>query len=397
MTTHTVREFIVLDAQAGVRMTPAGFLCAAPRVARTGIQIYSGAEVGRPEMDKVRVFRSEDQVFSKDSTHSYTHRPVTNDHPPVLVDASNWKKYSVGHTGDEVMRDGDCIRVPMTLMDAAAVKDWKDGKRQLSLGYTMDLEWKAGKTENGEEYDAVQTNIRANHLAVVAAARGGPLLTIGDHNNGDPVMDVKTLTIDGVSVQVVGDASSQVITRHLDRIGQEMDKMKKKFEEEDEKKKKAKDAADTLIADQKKVIEVKDAEIVTLKAAVADSAMTPAKLDALVKDRADVILAAEKVLGDRLDKSKSNDEIRKQVVDAKLGDKAKGWSADAIMAGFVSICANDTGSSGYTAPSLSNQPLRDALGNPLTVSDSDKKLNESYATYDKSLKDAWKTSTPAAA
>jgi hypothetical protein len=109
----------------------------------------------------------------------------------VHVDASNWKKYSVGQTGDEVVRDGEFVRVPTVLMDNGAINDVRGGKKQLSLGYRAELDWQRGVT-NGQEYDAVQTNIRANHLAIVDGARGGPMPCIGDsftafadHDNDD--------------------------------------------------------------------------------------------------------------------------------------------------------------------------------------------------------------------
>jgi len=48
---------------AGVRRTRDGYLVADARVARAGIQIYAGREVGRPDLDEVRVWRPEDEVF----------------------------------------------------------------------------------------------------------------------------------------------------------------------------------------------------------------------------------------------------------------------------------------------------------------------------------------------
>lgn len=168
------------DGQFGVKTTQDGYLTAYPRIGRIGIQLYRGSELGRPEMEVVRVWRPEAEVMHKDAARTATHRPVTNDHPREAVTADNWKKYSVGQTGEEVMRDGEFIRVPMCLMDAGVIRDYNDGKKELSLGYTSNIEWRSGVTDKNEEYDAVQTTIRINHLAVVDAARGGPKLAIGD-------------------------------------------------------------------------------------------------------------------------------------------------------------------------------------------------------------------------
>ena len=70
-------------------------------------------------------------MFADVAVNSYTHMPVTLDHPPESVTPTNWKKYSVGETGEEVLRDGGSVRVPMMLRDAAAIKAYRDGMNQL--------------------------------------------------------------------------------------------------------------------------------------------------------------------------------------------------------------------------------------------------------------------------
>ncbi len=76
----------------------------------------------------------------------------------------------MGMTGDQVSRDGGFIRVPMILVDQWAIAAVRGGKRELSCGYSCDLRFEAGATPQGEVYDAIQSNIRGNHLAIVAAA-----------------------------------------------------------------------------------------------------------------------------------------------------------------------------------------------------------------------------------
>src|SRR4051812_4227542 len=149
----------------GLRRTRDGYLVADARVARAGVQVYAGREVGRPDLDEVRVWRPEDEVFDADAMASVAWRPVTVDHPPIGVGAANWRDYAVGFTGDGVARDGAFIRVPLTVMDGAAIETVAAGKRQLSLGYSCDLQFADGVTPDGQAYDAIQTNIRINHLA----------------------------------------------------------------------------------------------------------------------------------------------------------------------------------------------------------------------------------------
>ena len=177
--TTSLRDGFTVDASS-VRRTRDGYLAATPRVARVGIQEYLGSEVGRPDLQKVRVYRPRSEVMSADSRKTYAHKPVTNNHPPVPVTKENWKQFAVGHTSGEVWIDGDYIRVPMMVADAAAISDVDNGKIELSLGYSTDLDWTPGVLENGDTYDAVQRNIRANHLAIVKKARGGDKLKVGD-------------------------------------------------------------------------------------------------------------------------------------------------------------------------------------------------------------------------
>jgi hypothetical protein len=174
---------LVFDDSANVRYTSGGYLVANPRVARTGIQQYYGYELGLQGADAnriINVYRSESEVFKDEALRSLAHKPVTRDHPPTGVNSTNWKDVAVGSVGSDILRDGEFIRIPMTLMDAGAIDAFKRGTRQLSLGYTCDIDMASGVTPEGIKYDARQKNITINHLAQVDKARGGSRLTIGD-------------------------------------------------------------------------------------------------------------------------------------------------------------------------------------------------------------------------
>ena len=410
---------------ASLTVTGDGYLVATPRISRTGIQLYRGSEVGMKDKAVVRVYRPEAEVFHKDSMNSLAHRPLTNDHPSVPVTADNWKEFSVGQSGGEVVRDGEFVRVPMAFMDAKAIKDIKAGKKQLSVGYSCDLEFKDGMTPDGQPYDAIQTNIRGNHIALVKAARGGDRLTVGDQttllaplaidsaafakaaklicdgafeqdaalaegtafiagdyaigdgakvyvsalskakaeateSGDDAVVSAidsllglvndhkpmektmaKTILVDGVSVEFATDQSAQIVQRALDQAakllkdaeaekGEGFKKFKKKEEEDAKTITELTTAKDGLTA-----------EVATLKKSVEDSKLTPQKLDQLVADRAVVSGKAKAVLGDKLVvDGKTDAEIKRQVVDAKLGDKAKGWTDDQVSISFDTLTAD---------------------------------------------------------
>mgnify|MGYP000899108907 CR=1 FL=1 len=315
---------------SGARVTADGYMAADVRCARTGIQSYRGYEVGKPDMKDVRIFRPEEEVFHADALASLAHRPITNDHPSEQVNASNWKRVAVGQTGDGVVRDGGFVRVPMVLMDQTAIDAVKGGKRELSLGYDCELDWTPGVTADGQPYDAIQRNIRGNHLAIVDAGRAGHACRIGDkaaENNGGRQMsgtNLKTVLVDGIPIETT-DAAATVI-----------DTLQKRVAEITKTAGEAKATHDAALAAKDAELGKKDAEIVKLKASQIDDA----KLDALVTARTAVIAKAKIVDKDVKTEGVAIPAIRRAAVVARLGDDAvKDKSDDYVEALFDGLAA----------------------------------------------------------
>lgn len=357
---------------SAVRKTADGYLVADAAVARTGIQQYLGKEVGKPDMPIVRVYRPADQVFSKDAMKTYAHRPMTNDHPSVAVNSENWKDYAVGQTGGDVMRDGEYVRVPLVLMDQKAISDWENGKVELSMGYSADIVFQAGVTDSGEEYDAIQTNLHMNHLALVNKARGGDKLRIGDQgapdiihpaqpNEGGHMADsnLRKVIVDGLSVETT-EQGAQAIDKLTKQVGDAMA------------------AKDTLIADHAKAIAAKDAEIAKKDAeidALKGKVMDAAALDAAVNARADLIATAKKV-ADQDYTGKSEAEIRKMAVAKRFGDEAVANKSDSYIEARFDIAVADAAQS---------DPVRDAFkgnnSNVVNLGDAAAIEAKSYQAY----------------
>ena len=359
---------LVMDAEP--KRTADGYLAAMPRAARTGIQEYAGYEIGFNDREVVRVYRPENEVFSKASLASFAHRPITVDHPPVMVDSSNWKKYGVGHIGDEVARDGEFIRVPMLVMDAEAISQMDAGKVELSMGYSAEIVLEDGVTPEGEKYDAYIKNIRGNHLAIVDAARGGAKLRVFDmkSTNGEIQMTTKKLLVDGISVEVP-ETAAQVIEKSLSDAKAKSAEVETKLAD-----------SQTKLATAETSLSTAQAEIETLKSQLSDS-KDPVKLDAAVKDRAALIDSAKKILEAVIVDGKSNDDIKRQVVDSKLGDKSKDWNDTQISASFAALSA-------VTDSQAPADPYARAVTtSTVTVGDSEK----ARIQRDAELANAWKT------
>lgn len=407
---HFLSDMILeLDDGAQVKETTDGYMTAFPRVARTGVQLYRGKELGMPSKDIVRIYRDEAQVFNKDSLATFAGKPFTDNHPPQMVTAKNWKKYSAGDAGDEVLRDGEYIRIPMMLRDANTIAKVKGGKSQLSVGYGCEIDWTSGTTPTGDAYDGRQTNIQVNHIAVVDAARGGPKLAIGDggQETNHPLYtadgtafdtevqpqketkDMKTIVVDGITCEM-SDTAVEVVRRALDKFTTDAAAAAKKFGESEADYQKRIASSDAAVAKLTTDLAARDAEIVTLKKTVEDSKITADKLDQMVKDRAVVADKAKALLTTVVVDGKSVDDIMKQVVDAKIGEPAKAWNADQIKVSFDTMAAAipADGATNYATDGVTRTAR--AFSVPLT-GDAAQKKEQMYDKADKALTEAWKT------
>lgn len=145
-----------------------GILRADAYLARTGVQVYHNAD-GSPR----REYRPRAEVFDAASMRTFSMVPVTDDHPPEMLTSRNAKKYAVGAVGEQVRADGDKIAAPIMVYDEDTIRKMQNGKVAVSCGYQCDLVHEPGTAPDGQRYDAIQTNIRGNHVAIVDYARAG--------------------------------------------------------------------------------------------------------------------------------------------------------------------------------------------------------------------------------
>jgi hypothetical protein len=311
---------------AGVKRDGAGNLVAPDAtVARTGIYDYAGYEVGRPEMRRARIYRPPEEVFSRETMRSLAAIPVTIDHPNELVDTKNWNKFAKGETSDDdIVRDGEAVRVPFILRDETAIRQVEDGKHELSPGYTAVIDWTAGQIDGGGEYDGVVRSIRYNHLAIVDRARGGSQCRIGDEEleEDDVPGETKAMLVDGFQVQVT-DQAEAAITKLLAQRTELTDRAEK---------------AETDLAAATEAKGKVEGENAVLKQQVKD-ATDPAALQKAASERAALCDKAKAIVpAIKLD-GKTDAEIRKEVVQSKLGDAAKDMDDAQIQGAFATLSA----------------------------------------------------------
>ncbi len=135
---------------------------------RAGVFTYRNADG-----TERRELRPPDEVFRSDALESFALVPVTDDHPPTLVRKDNRKTYEKGYTLEDTRRDDDLVVGSLVVTDEALINKMDAGKVGLSCGYEVDLDETPGEHPTYGRYDAVQRNIRGNHLALVHNPRAG--------------------------------------------------------------------------------------------------------------------------------------------------------------------------------------------------------------------------------
>lgn len=339
--------------------TDEGYLIDTPVVGRIGIQIYRNADGSIR-----RELRLPDDVFNQDSLASFSSKPITDDHPSEPVTSKNAKLLTVGFMSAG-KQDGNNVVAQVTIHDADVIdKIENGGKRELSLGYKVDLEETAGVWE-GQEYDAIQRNIRINHLAIVKQGRAGnarlnidALESIGadedflnQHKEDDMADTMGRLRLDsGLEYQ----AAPEVIVA-FEQIKKDTIELKQQLS--------------TLKADSDKVAAERD----LLKGQVADVEKIKADAMALarseVKARNDLELAVADLKIDCA--GKTDRQVKELAIKSVRADLIlDGKSDDYIDAAFDMALANhkDVGEKmadqrKKTAPSESKSDEKDAYGN----------------------------------
>ena len=268
---------------------------------------------------------------------SFRSKPVTDDHPPEMVDAGNWKRYAIGHCGHEVVREGEHLVTDLLIGDAAGAERALAGA-ELSNGYLADFDFTKGETPAGEPYDAVQRSIRGNHVALVETGRCGGSCRIGDTASGSSA---------GPCQCGSGDAA-------LSELRQRLSDMERHHA---------------------RALEAKDGELAALSATIPDAA----GLDALVAERAGVIEAAERVLGPGfVPAGRGVTDLRRLVVAQALGLERVAQQSDAyVAAAFDALSAA--------------RPAANPLAAHLATAQTGPSRQSALGARNRYLTDAWKS------
>lgn len=292
--------------------------------------------------------RHPDDVFNKDTMDSLKGIPITDDHPPELVNIDNSDKYSlVGFTGDDPRVDStnDHVLTSLNITHKNGTKAMAGGKRELSLGYNLDLLPEEG-VYNGQHYTHRQTNIRYNHLSLVATGRAGKSARIN---------------IDGIP-----ESHNQLIIKQrvrmedLDKLTSRLDKLEEKEIRDNKAEMQARlDKSEAVIDQLTK--ENKELKAINIDSLVAEK----------VKERLDLLTKASKVTNVDSFKDKTDREIMESIIKVKDSNFNAANKSDAYILGrFDAIVESSNNSSSEAIKNqLSHIARRDDSEKPNTLLD----------------------------
>lgn len=313
-----------------------GWLKAPTTFTRAGIFVYVNSD-GTIR----RELRPPEEVFKADSLASLQLVPVTHRHPADLLDDSNTQQYQVGSAGDSITRNGLNVDGTVIVTKADAVQAVESGEcQEVSCGYTCKMDMTPGEWQ-GMPYDAVQRNIRYNHVALEPLGRGGRDVrvhldaadAVQADNDQQPRQDgaadapeeksTMKVVINGVQYDI-DDTAAQALQVQQTRQDAEL--------------KAAQDASAKLKADNDALQARADAAEEAKEKAEAErnDALSPEKLSERVQARLKLEREASAVLGDNVKFDGLSDiDVKRKVVEASSKKvKLDGKSDDYIQARY---------------------------------------------------------------
>lgn len=189
------------------RITPEGYIFDTPSLTRTGVFEYVN-----PDGSIRKEYRPESSVFHEDSLKAYKGLPITWKHQSY-VNRDHTNAF-IGSVLSEGRQDGENLTAEVVIYNPECIEK---GDRELSLGYSLELDETPGVTPCGQRYDAIQTNIIPNHLAVVTKGRAGTARFNLDSIDED-IMEEKALKEKILALEEAARASAEEQARMQARL-----------------------------------------------------------------------------------------------------------------------------------------------------------------------------------
>lgn len=167
-------------------------------LSKVGVFPYLGSTISdQLEPDRIYyVLRPEEELNSEETLNSFKLIPIVDDHTmlgtqPGMQPAE--EKGVHGTIGSDVYYKDGVIYGDLKIFSETLKEEIENGKKELSMGYFCDYELADGEY-NGEPYQAIQRNLRINHVALVDEGRMGADVRVLDHKiTFDTIKEIKTM------------------------------------------------------------------------------------------------------------------------------------------------------------------------------------------------------------
>ena len=181
-------------------------------ISREGIFPYSGAQVGHPDRGRIfQVYRPGEELSAPDALASFRLMPIIDDHTMLGEGHTPAEDVGVaGVIGENVKFDRGVMTANLKIFSKALAQKIKNGKTELSCGYRCVYDFTPG-VWNGQPYDVIQRQIRANHLALVDEGRMGPEVSI---------LDQMTFTVDAKETTPVDEEQKKAMEAMAAKIAE---------------------------------------------------------------------------------------------------------------------------------------------------------------------------------
>ena len=303
-------------------------------LSRVGVFPYLGKQISKKlDPNKIyMVYRPEEELSNPECIESFKLLPWIDLHPKKLLGPESAgrmpaeQKGVEGVIGEDVYFEGDTLYGNLKCFSESLQDNIDSGeKKELSIGYACKYDLTPG-TWNGKYYDAIQRNLRGNHVASVPKGRMGPEIS---------VLDSMVFTFDAKDIKMPEAAKLEHVLT-LDEVNSWLEKaepkdLKKTYDMLSErlgaKDKAAKDAAEKEASKAAKDAEEKLANDKAAKDAAekAEAEKKKAEADKAAKD------AEEKL---------ANDKAAKDAEEKEAKEKEKTMAADAAISSLQTELAS---------------------------------------------------------
>ena len=170
--------------------------CGDCNLTKVGVFPYMGRDIS-PELDPDKVYfvyRPADELFSEQTLETVKDDiAFVNEHEMLGSGFTKVDDYGLAGEAKDIYKNGEYLTAgKIKIYSEKTKEDIQRGKKELSLGYLCEYELSSGEFD-GQHYDAIQRNIRVNHVALVDRGRAGSDVR---------VLDKRTVTYDKLNINL---------------------------------------------------------------------------------------------------------------------------------------------------------------------------------------------------